>query len=191
MQTPMSSYISFKYKIHFTFQILDCVGPLNPEVVQSTPWASDSPASNVLNLGEDYFPNGTSNIWVDGHETIGQGFTIRVDSCSRMITGCQIKNAGNERHLFSTKGFKVSGSRNENGPWQPLVENELEDTSEFKPASLLNFTFDNPVQIQFLKFEVVSYWISGGALQYFAAIPLTSKYHTTIKNCLVCLFIPE
>ena len=78
----MSSYISFKYKINFTFQILDCVGPLNPEVVQSTPWASDSPASNVLNLGEDYFPNGTINYWVDGFETIGQGFTMRVDSCS-------------------------------------------------------------------------------------------------------------
>ena len=98
-----------------------------------------------------------------------------------MITGCQIKNTGNGRHGWATKGFKVSGAKNENGPWQTLVEDDLVNTSGTESASLLNFTFDNPVQIKFLKFEVVSSWRNGAALQYFAAVPLSSKYiNTTI-----------
>ena len=63
---------------------------------------------------------------------------------------------------------------NENGPWKTLVEDQLIDT-RFKAASLLNFTFDQPVEIQFLKFDLVSYWGDGGGLQYFAAIPATRK----------------
>merc|ERR1712192_312558 len=44
-----------------------------------------------------------------------------------------------------------------------------------RPASLLNFTFEEAVEIQFLKFDLISYWGgSGGGLQYFAAIPATS-----------------
>ena len=55
------------------------------------------------------------------------------------------------------------------------MEDELVDTRS-KAASLLNFTFEEPVEIQFLKFELVSYWGKwGGGLQYFAAIPDTSE----------------
>ena len=168
---------------------------MKPEVVQSTSYSQrDFPASNVLNLGEDYFPNDTrrANYWVANFEsnkssqdftltTEHQGFTLRLDACSRMITGCQIKNTGNGRHGWATKGFKVSGAKNENGPWQTLVEDDLVNTSGIESASLVNFTFDNPVQIKFLKFEVVSSWRNGAALQYFAAVPLSSKYiNTTI-----------
>ena len=41
-----------------------------------------------------------------------------------------------------------------------------------KPASILNFTFEKPVKVQFLKFDLISYWGKwGGGIQYFAAIP--------------------
>ena len=104
---------------------------------------------------------------------------MKLDDCARMIAGCQIKNKGkgldNNR---ATKGFKVSGSKKENGPWKILVEDELIDTTGFDiPAALLNFTFEEPVEIQFLKFELLSYWGDwGGGLQYFAAIPTTSMF---------------
>jgi len=167
--------------------------PLKPEVVQSTSYSQRLwPASNVLKLGEDYFPNDTTrpNFWVANFEsnkssqeftltTEHQGFTLRLDACSRMITGCQIKNTGNGRHGWATKGFKVSGAKNENGPWQTLVEDDLVNTSGTESASLLNFTFDNPVQIKFLKFEVVSFWRNGAALQYFAAVPLSTDCNLT------------
>ena len=64
------------------------------------------------------------------------------------------------------------------GPWETLVEDELVNTSWGERASLLNFTFDEPVEIQFIKFDLISYWGTyGGGLQYFAAIAASSKEH--------------
>ena len=88
-----------------------------------------------------------------------------------MIAGCQIKNRGKGGVGWATRGFKISGSKNEIGPWEILVEDELIDTSGGQPAVLLNFTFQEPVEIQFIKFELVSYWgEGGGGLQFFGAI---------------------
>ena len=76
----------------------------------------------------------------------------------------------------------MSGSLNENGPWETLVEDELVDTRGV-PASLLNFSFEKPVEVQFLKFDLISYWGPyGGGLQYFAAIPAT---HKPCQYCMV------
>ena len=123
--------------------------------------------------------NGNSNYWLaDLMETAGQGFTLKLDNCARMIDGCRIKNKGKGTDdAWATKGFRVSGSKNQDGPWETLVEDELLDTRG-KPAELLNFTFKEPVEIQFLKFDLISYWGNfGGGLQYFSAILATSKQH--------------
>jgi len=48
---------------------------------------------------------------------------------------------------------------------------------------LLNFTFDELVQVQFLKFDLVSYWGQyGGGLQYFAAIPSDTTVDCNITS---------
>ena len=109
---------------------------------------------------------------------------IKVDTCPRLIAGCQLKNKGkgDETELsgyWATREFRVSGSLDENGPWKTLVEDELEDSRD-KTASLLNFTFEKPVEIQFIRFDLVSFWGTGGALQYFAAIPATSKKRQSV-----------
>ena len=188
--------------------ILECGGPLKPEVVQSTALSSFYSASNVLILadmdgGDD---NGRANFWLaEGGKTTGQGFTLKVgDDCSRLIAGCQIKNKGRElvsgiwNNWWSTKEFRVSGSMNENGPWETLLEDRLVDTTFYggnRPASLLNFIFKDPVEIQFLKFDLVSFWgPNGGALQYFAAIPAPSKKHHSVSNALcmhACSYPPK
>ena len=74
---------------------------MKPEVVQSTEYASGCcSASNVLILGdEDDFLEGKEtelyNYWVaERASTTGQGFTLKVDNCSRLITGFQIMNKG-------------------------------------------------------------------------------------------------
>jgi len=162
-----------------SLQAEDCAGPLSPEVVESTAWHSNVPASSVLILGEEDGPLDNSNkynYWVaEGGKTSGQGFTIRLDDCPRLIAGFQIKNKGKGVDANrATKNFKISGSTNPNGPWETLVEDQL----PYKwgvAASLLNFTFDEPVEIQFIKFDLISYWgTQGGGLQYFAAILATS-----------------
>ena len=150
-------------------------------MVQSTAYSSSLPASNVLILGEEdaYLGNGKYNYWLaEFGKTTGQGFTLRLDACTRLIAACRIKNKGKGlSYGYATKDFKISGSMNENGPWETLVAEQLVDTTGGKAASLLNFTFDKPVEIQFIKFDLISYWgTSGGGLQYFAAIPATSKY---------------
>ena len=157
---------------------------------QSTSLNKYFPARNVLTLGEeDTFANGEANFWLaEVGKTTGQGFTLKLNDYPRMIAGCQIKNKGRGGNFdgFATKEFRVSGSKNETGPWEILVEDELIDTTGGKPVSLLNFTFKEPVEIQFIKFELVSYWgEGGGGLQYFAAIPATceqSKYQTSMSR---------
>ena len=103
-----------------------------------------------------------------------------------MISGCQIKNCDNKfKGRRSTKDFRVSGSLNKEGPWEILVQDQLIN-SRSETVQLLNFTFVKPVKIQFLKFELMSYWGShGGGLQYLAAILAPSKqkvfiYYQTI-----------
>ena len=167
-----------------------CGGPLNPEVVQSTEISDLYPASSVLILGasDTWLGKKLTNYWLTKyHTTRGQSFTIKVDNCVRLIAGCQIKNLGQGSTYRATAGFRISGSINKRGPWKSLLEDELIDTSNNKPASLLDFIFEEPVEIQFLKFDLISYWgPHGGGLQYFAAIAATSKYqgHEVVKEFL-------
>ena len=106
---------------------------------------------------------------------------MKVYDYERLFAGCQIKNTGKGTNSGrTTRSFLVSGSLKENGPWETLVEGELIDT-RVKLASLLNFTFEKPVEIQFLKFELISYWGPfGGGLQYFAALPAAGKQYQHI-----------
>ena len=153
-------------------------------MVQSTGDYENFPASSVLILGEtdEVLYNDKRNYWwAEAHKKTTnhwQGLTIKVDNCATLIAGFQIKNLGQKSRYFrATREFRISGSKNENDPWEFLFEDELNNTKN-KDASLLHFTFDEPVEIQFLKFELISYWgYTGGGLQYFAAIPATSKYH--------------
>ena len=137
-------------------------------MIQATGFTTAFPASNVLVLNNGKY-------WLATKEPV-EGFTIKIDNCARMIAGCQIKNMGKGASSNrATKDFLVSGSIHENGTWQTLVQDQFADTSE-KFATLLNFTFEEPVEIQYLKFELISYWGSnGGGLQYFAAIPASSE----------------
>ena len=159
---------------------------MQPEVVQSTALHDDYPASSVLILGEeDAYLSGSNklNFWLAHiYETTGQGFTLRLDTCARRIAGCQIKNLGKGKSGdWATKEFQVRGSLNENGPWQTLLKGELAEKELGKAASLLNFTFEEPMEVQFLKVDLISYWgTQGGGLQYFSAILAGGKLHENI-----------
>ena len=148
-------------------------------MVQSTAFNSGYPASSVLILGEEdaRLANGKWNFWLAEYQkTTGQGFTLRLDNCARSIAGIQIKNKGKGIYTgFATKAFKISGSMNENGPWETLLDDQLDDTRGIA-ASLRNFTFEDPVEIQFLRFDLISYHGgAGGGLEYFAAIQVSKS----------------
>ena len=102
----------------------------------------------------------------------GQGFTMKVGNCVRGISGFEIKNKHTDWGRASgTKGFRVSGSLNEEGPWQSLVEATL--------SSFATFTFDEPVGVQFLRFDLLSYIGYKGRLQYLAPISAIQGKETT------------
>ena len=131
----------------------EVVWPIGASIVSSTDHETGRyPASNVLILGEvdaTEVAHGKGNFWLaEGGKTTGQGFTLKLDDCSKMIAGCRIKNKGKGAlsGIAATKNFTVSGSTNENGPWETLLEDQLVDTRN-KAASLLNFTFEEPVEI--------------------------------------------
>jgi len=166
----------------------ECVGPLKHKVVHRNDITAQHPAESVLILGEEdvRMDNGKYNFWLAGING-WRGFIVRIDYCKRLIAGFQIKNLGKgEYRLSATDQFQIGGSTKENGPWKILADYHLDDTRG-KPAPLLNFTFDEPVEIQFIYFELVSYWPgvtdpswgNRGGLQYFAAIPATIDCNVT------------
>ena len=171
----------------------ECEGPLRPEVVWDSRTISRKAynASNVLTLAnKDICCNvgGThaSNYWLanGGSKNLSEGLVMRVHSCKRWIAGFRIKNkgVGSDVH-FSTRAFSVSGSLNADGPWVVLVEAELEDTVGGKEAQLHTFLFDEPKEIQFLKFDVISYWGNAGAgLQYFFPKLAEGNYLFVLSN---------
>merc|ERR1712110_129076 len=163
----------------------DCEAPLLLEVVQSTSFNSDYyPGSSVLILGDEDARIDNQhefNYWLaKREETTGQGFTMKVDSwispgAPRWVGGVRIKNLRKATRDMTTREFRTSGATDLTGPWQTLLEGELVDTTGDEAASLLNFSFEKPIQIQYLRFELVSYWGTlGGGLQYFAPIPATT-----------------
>ena len=88
------------------YWILECGGPLKPEVVQSTDFSPLYSAKSIFVLSGD-----KTDYWLAKHrKTEGQGFTMQVDHCPRVVVGCQIKNLGkgvNNGRI--TREFRVSG----------------------------------------------------------------------------------
>merc|ERR1719237_1488730 len=52
-------------------------------------------------------------------------------------------------------------------------------------AELLTFTFEQPMKLKYLKFELISYHGKGGGLQYFAAIPAECEGPGVLKPMVV------
>jgi len=185
LEPPRISIFTFLFFAQYSLQAEDCTGPLKPVIWERTQNQGSShhgywPAYSVFILDETdkKLANGDHNYWLAqvGHTT-GQGFTVMVDDCTRLIAGVQIKNLGNgfASRGYATKEFRISGSKNQSGPWETLVEDWLVDTSGVsRAAALLNYTFDKPIEIQYIRFDLVSFWELGGGLQYFAAIPASS-----------------
>jgi len=180
MRAPTCLLALFLLHAQTSVRAEGCGGPLKPEVVQETSKGYGFQAKNVFILGERdaYWGENRYIYWLAGSKNqTGEGFTIKVDTCKRKIAGFQIKNKGQGTDAgIATKDFRVSGSISKDGPWETLWEDQLidtKDTTGIRPV-LLNFTFEEVVEIQFMEFELLSYWGPfRGGLQYFFPIPAT------------------
>ena len=149
-------------------------GPENSDDTRCTLY----PATNVLALegtGQRY------DFWLSENFKKGtdQRFVVSL-GCSKTVKGVTLRNTNNggvgDR---STKHFRILGSNNENGPWEELLEESLEDTRRENPQPVLEFTFANPASVEFIQFQMLDFWGIGGGLQYLSIISSTTSSSAT------------
>ena len=147
-----------------------------PGGLSSDPVCQRFKAANVFTLETDFWNAGAdANYWLAEGGKVGedQGFIIDL-GCTKMVSGVNLKNTHNAQHRDrATKKFRLLGSLNSNGPWQELLNEDLEDSRQQNSPPVQQFMFCTPVVIQFIKFELLEAWGSGG-LQYLATVSPTT-----------------
>ena len=153
-----------------------CKNTQGPSIVRSVN-PSKFPASNLLTL-ESVLDR--QNFWLAKKgRTQGQGFTMAIGDCKSHVPGVALKNIQNRN--WATKRFRISGALQPRGPWQPLMEQYVEDSRTQGSAPLQQFFFQEPTELHFLKFDLLDFWGLGGGLQYFSPlIDCKGALHPTV-----------
>ena len=70
---------------------------------------------------------------------------------------------------MATRKFKILVSRAQSGPWtEALGDTDLEDARQQQdPLPIQQFSFSTSHEIRFIRFQILSFWGTGGGLQYF------------------------
>ena len=90
--------------------------------------------------------------------------------------------------MGAKNNFRLSVANAIEGPWKLSLDQELRDSRQQKdedPHRLQVLLLDTKVTVQFVKFELISWYGNGGGLQYFTVIPESGKLLfvlNTIKN---------
>ena len=139
------------------------------------------PASAVLSLeDDDTAGHNKFNFWLAPNKKAGpeQGFTLDL-GCAKKAVGVRLKNTKIQeriRRFFwinrGTKRFRLLGSNNSgtDGPWQTIVEGNLEDSRHQKPPPVKKLLFEKSLVVRFLKFQLLEFWGSGGGLQHLSVL---------------------
>ena len=96
------------------------------------------------------------------------------------IVGVHVKNI-KHRKARATRSFHISGVLRDSGPigpWEPLLEEEFENPlTDGAPApTIQTLYFKEAVEVQFLRFDLDSYWGDlGGGLDYFSVITVSGN----------------
>ena len=113
------------------------------------------------------------NIWLAPNKKKGPetGFTLDL-GCVKKAEGVRLKNTHNRQYRDrATKKFKLLGSpTSAEGPWQTLLEANLEDSRQQRPPPIKQLMFENPQNVRFIRFELLEFYGMGGGLQYFEVL---------------------
>ena len=157
----------------------------------STSYVTAAGVTGLQYVTKGIFTDG-GNYWLTKDEYTGHGFTIKLSDCKTSIVGIRIKNVA---HPYSsqakraTRGFSVYGALKDSGPWGKLLEGEFDSPllDGAPEPSLQTFYFKEAVEMQFLRFDLDSYWgDKGGGLDYFAVITVSGNPYFIQTNELVC-----
>merc|ERR1719153_976082 len=131
------------------------------------------PAKNIFGNEKDV--KGV-NYWLSPHEKEGtEAFFILDLGCTKIVRGFRIKNThnafhhdrGTERFLIFGAGGGGEEDDQEEVEWVQLVNDGLEDPRHKLHIPVKVFHLEEPKNVRFIRFIVVSYFGSGGGLQYF------------------------
>ena len=113
--------------------------------------------------------------WFSPNEYIGHGFTLKLDSCRVNIAGIRLKNTCTTHCNRATRAFRIQGILRDGGPWVHLLAGELEkpEKSPAPAPTMQNFYFEESVEVQFLRFDLDSFWGASGGLNFFHAITVS------------------
>ena len=109
------------------------------------------------------------NYWLAPDQTAAE-FVLDL-GCNKILNMVELVNTRRSRDgNRGTKEFKVSISQYQAGPWSQVVYETLEDPrQQAEPLPVLEFPFSSgsEVSARFVKFNLISWYGSGGGLQYF------------------------
>ena len=162
---------------------LECEGLPQPEVVWSTSYTWQGTIAPQYRI-EGVFTDG-GNHWLAKDEYTGHSFTIKLSICTASVVGVRVKNIAHVPHeqtnvppTRAARRFRISGVLRESGPWEPLLEEEFENplTEGAPEPTLQTLYFKEAVEVQFLRFDLDSYWGDvGGGLDYFSVIKVSGN----------------
>ena len=113
------------------------------------------------------------NFWLAPNMKAGpeQGFILDLGFAQKAV-GVRLKNTHNRRSRDrGTKRFRLLGSsRSSEGPWQNILEANLEDSRQQKPPPVKLLLFKSPLVVRFVKFELLEFWGVGGGLQHLSVL---------------------
>ena len=175
------------------------MGLPQPEVVWSTSYVWQGNIAQQYRIEGIFTESSTwGNYWLIKDQYTGHGFTLKLSTCKMAIVGVRIKNInhvprGFTRPTRATQSFRVSGVLRDSGPWEQLLEEEFENPMPYgAPApTLQTLYFKEAVEVQFLRFDLDSYWGDvGGGLAYFSVISVSGNLCLILVQLFSNRFVP-
>ena len=115
----------------------------------------------------------TDGPWTAPNNYKGHAFTLKLSECKLNLAGVRIKNSCCAR---ATRAFRILGILEKSGPWVQLLEGEFDEVKKppAPPPTLQTFYFEEAVELQFLRFDLVSFWGQhGGGIGTFEVITVS------------------
>ena len=108
------------------------------------------------------------NYWLAAYGEDGE-FVLDLAERAGPLNTVELVNTHNADYKnWATKEFKVFLGNSSSGPWEEVVHQTLEDSREqTDPRPVKRFPFEK-TEAQFVRFQQMSFYGSGGGLQYFA-----------------------
>jgi len=141
-------------------------------VDSSCPIGKFGPANVLTNEQDIRFNETTTNYWLTGNGKTGVDARLFMYlGGTKTISGFVIKNTHNaEINSRATKDFTISTGTSPDplGDWIPVLNDTLKDARNIGEVPVETFKLDVPISANFIRFEITSFYGTGGGLQYFS-----------------------